>query len=319
MDCSPSGSSVHGILQATMLEWVANSSSRRSPWLRDQIQVSCLAGRFFTTEPLGKPINAFKGYQLHVGQIQNSESDFHSLPLKHWTQHFLTVRRVSAPRFFVLPQQRFGVTGIKAPLAGHSSRVLDRPCYSSWVSNGPCYKDKSVLQLSATALFYFEDSRKIHLQGMRARGSKDVKRRAPHHVRGVEREREKEHMHVWKAERVREREREREHVCMCGRERERERARPLAPHFMSFFFPRACPMQIGLGQEHCSTWSPHSGPWTFLWPSSVLFSRAVLFLVFLPLPLWTPFPYSNYLTLPTTISLQVSSTPFWLISKLHFK
>ena len=128
MDCSPSGSSVHGILQATMLEWVANSSSRRSPWPRDQIQVSCLAGRFFTTEPLGKPINTFKGYQLHVGQIQNSEPDSHSLPLKHWTQHFLTVRQVYAPRFFVLSQQRFGVTDIKAPLAGHSSRVLDRPC-----------------------------------------------------------------------------------------------------------------------------------------------------------------------------------------------
>ena len=28
---------------------------------------------------------------------------------------------------------------IKAPSAGHSSRVLDRPCYSSQVSTGPCY------------------------------------------------------------------------------------------------------------------------------------------------------------------------------------
>ena len=39
--------------------------------------------------------------------------------------------------------------------------------------------DKSVLQLSVTALFYLEDSRKIHLKGVRARRSKDVKRRAP--------------------------------------------------------------------------------------------------------------------------------------------
>ena len=44
-----------------------------------------------------------------------------------------------APRFFVSLQQKFGVTDIKAPLAGHSSRVLDRPCYSSQVSNEPCY------------------------------------------------------------------------------------------------------------------------------------------------------------------------------------
>ena len=41
------GSSVHGILQARILEWVAISSSRSS-WPRDQTRVSCIAGRFFT-------------------------------------------------------------------------------------------------------------------------------------------------------------------------------------------------------------------------------------------------------------------------------
>ena len=54
MDCSPPGSSVHGILQARILEWVAISSSRESSQPRDRTQVSCIAGRFFTTEPLGK-------------------------------------------------------------------------------------------------------------------------------------------------------------------------------------------------------------------------------------------------------------------------
>ena len=34
MDCSPPGSSVHGILQARLLEWVAISFSRRSSWPR---------------------------------------------------------------------------------------------------------------------------------------------------------------------------------------------------------------------------------------------------------------------------------------------
>ena len=48
MDCSPPGSSVHGILQARILEWVAIPSSRGSSWPRDQTQVSCNAGRFFT-------------------------------------------------------------------------------------------------------------------------------------------------------------------------------------------------------------------------------------------------------------------------------
>ena len=43
MDCRPPGSSVHGILQAWILEWVAIPFSRGSSW------VSCIAGRFLTT------------------------------------------------------------------------------------------------------------------------------------------------------------------------------------------------------------------------------------------------------------------------------
>ena len=48
MDCSLPGSSVHGILQARILEWVAISFSRGSSWSRDRTQVSHIAGRFFT-------------------------------------------------------------------------------------------------------------------------------------------------------------------------------------------------------------------------------------------------------------------------------
>ena len=48
MDCSPPGSSVHWILQARILEWVAISFSRGSSQLRDRTQVSCIAGRRFT-------------------------------------------------------------------------------------------------------------------------------------------------------------------------------------------------------------------------------------------------------------------------------
>ena len=52
MDCSSPGFSVHGILQARILEWVVISSSTVSSWLRDQTQVystPALTGRFFTT------------------------------------------------------------------------------------------------------------------------------------------------------------------------------------------------------------------------------------------------------------------------------
>ena len=47
MDCSPPSSSVHGILQARILEWVAISFSRESSPPRDRIQVSHIAGRHF--------------------------------------------------------------------------------------------------------------------------------------------------------------------------------------------------------------------------------------------------------------------------------
>ena len=52
LDCSLPGSSIHGILQARILEWVAMSSSWGSSRPRDRTWVSCIshiAGRFFTT------------------------------------------------------------------------------------------------------------------------------------------------------------------------------------------------------------------------------------------------------------------------------
>ena len=52
---SPPGFSVHGILQTRILELVAIFFSRGSSQPRHQTQVSCLAGRFFTTTPPWKP------------------------------------------------------------------------------------------------------------------------------------------------------------------------------------------------------------------------------------------------------------------------
>jgi len=59
MDCSPPGSSVHGILQEGILVWVAISFSRGSSWPRDQTCVSCTAGRFFT-------VWATRGYKKDI-------------------------------------------------------------------------------------------------------------------------------------------------------------------------------------------------------------------------------------------------------------
>ena len=57
MDYNPLDSSVHGILQAGILEWVAMHSSRGSSQPREWSHVfwvSCITDEFFTTEPLGK-------------------------------------------------------------------------------------------------------------------------------------------------------------------------------------------------------------------------------------------------------------------------
>ena len=48
MDYSPPGFSVHGVLQARILEWVATAFSRGSSQPRDQTHISCIAGIFFT-------------------------------------------------------------------------------------------------------------------------------------------------------------------------------------------------------------------------------------------------------------------------------
>ena len=55
MDYNLPGSSVLGISQAGILEWIAISCSRGSSQSRDQTHICCMADRFFTIEPPGKP------------------------------------------------------------------------------------------------------------------------------------------------------------------------------------------------------------------------------------------------------------------------
>ena len=57
MDCSSPGSSVHGILQARILDRVAILFSRGSSWPKDRTQVSCFAG-WLPSEPPGKESNS---------------------------------------------------------------------------------------------------------------------------------------------------------------------------------------------------------------------------------------------------------------------
>ena len=70
MVCSPPDSSTHGILQASVLEWVAMPSSRGSPRHRDGTHVSCsscIAGGFFTVWATRKTFASDLGPQMSLG------------------------------------------------------------------------------------------------------------------------------------------------------------------------------------------------------------------------------------------------------------
>ena len=81
MDRRPPGSSVHGILQARILEWVTIPFSRASSQSGNQIQVSCLADRFFTFWVAGEDLQRsqmnlahFKNFVLHSRHFLGSRA-----------------------------------------------------------------------------------------------------------------------------------------------------------------------------------------------------------------------------------------------------
>ena len=94
MDCSLPGSSVYGISQARILEWVSISFSRGSFWPRDQTQVSCSAGGFFIIWATRKAKPVTKGqivYDLtHMksfSSVQSSCSVMSNSLWPHGLQH----------------------------------------------------------------------------------------------------------------------------------------------------------------------------------------------------------------------------------------
>ena len=69
VDCSLPGSSVHGISQARVLEWVAIAFSRGSSLSGIQPVPPPLAGRFFSTEPSLKPPGVNSKYKIELGSL----------------------------------------------------------------------------------------------------------------------------------------------------------------------------------------------------------------------------------------------------------
>ena len=122
------------------------------------------------------------------------------------------------PLSSVSSQQRFGLTDIKAlgvsQLSGLGQTVLQLSGLKRTVLQ---LLDKSVLQLRVTALFYLDNSRKIHPRGVRTCRPKDAKRREP------------------------------ETACT----RARESPSPLALLFIGFFLPLGLPYVNWTSQECC--------------------------------------------------------------------
>ena len=81
LDRSPPGSSVHRILQARKPEWVAISSSRGSSRPRNQTQVPCIAGRFFTDwASKGRPLLMLMDVWIFASQSPLCGDSLHIRP-----------------------------------------------------------------------------------------------------------------------------------------------------------------------------------------------------------------------------------------------
>ena len=145
IDCCPPGSSVHGILQARILEWVAIPFSRVSSQPRDQTQVSHIAGRFFTTWATKEA--QIWGRLLHLSPSTCKKEAHHSSgfliiclqTILHWGTLLQSIYRViwKAASFGVEPRAREGFVACpvfsKSSLAAwviHSSRSHGRS--TSW-------------------------------------------------------------------------------------------------------------------------------------------------------------------------------------------
>ena len=90
IDCRLPGSSVHGILQARILQWVAIPFSRVSSLSRDRTNVSWIADGFLTCEPTRKPnLDRFLKVKFNL-KFSCSESPFlsHVLFIKHINTDF---------------------------------------------------------------------------------------------------------------------------------------------------------------------------------------------------------------------------------------
>ena len=100
MDCSLPGSSVLGIFQATILEWVAMPSSTGSSQPRDWTQVSHTAGKFFTNWATREAQEYWSTLSLGQGTFPTQESNPCLLHCRQILYHSWATREVSSEARF---------------------------------------------------------------------------------------------------------------------------------------------------------------------------------------------------------------------------
>ena len=132
VDCSPPGSSVHGILQARILEWVAISFSRGFSQSRDRTQVSCIRGKRFN-------LCATREALLHLW-ISEKDNRAHASKMQWCDRHMIIVIDILIPEgrkwnrhrkeFLVLI---FRIWPGRIPFPGGSDGKCRRPGFDPWV------------------------------------------------------------------------------------------------------------------------------------------------------------------------------------------
>ena len=112
VDCSPQGSSsVHGIFQARVLEWIAIFFSQGSSWPRNWTQVSHIAGRSLPSEPPGNPkwrwLHSIKHYLHTHTHTHTHRADVR--PLFRLSRCYLKVSSLFNPFFIFCPMSLWRV------------------------------------------------------------------------------------------------------------------------------------------------------------------------------------------------------------------
>ena len=128
MVSSPPEFSVHGILQARTLEWVATSFSRGSSWPRDWTQSPALQADFLVSEPAGKPQSAHGQSKWRTGKSLGHTLGYPVLRLWRYCSGVTVVMTVSPePRAASGSQLSFWQLSLKMPLWApfHQSLLWD--------------------------------------------------------------------------------------------------------------------------------------------------------------------------------------------------